>query len=41
MERSAGDSLEQREAEDLIIGLLSERLGLTLEKRRFAMPAGG
>jgi hypothetical protein len=39
--QSAGDSLEQREAELLLIAALGERLGMKLCKRRFQLPAGG
>lgn len=36
-----GDSLEQREAETVMIRLLSERLGLELRPKRITLPAGG
>jgi hypothetical protein len=39
--RSPGDSLEQQEAEELLIKLLGERLDLTLAKKRFPLPEGG
>lgn len=36
-----GNSLEQQEAEDLMIGLLGKTLGAPLAKKRFELPAGG
>jgi hypothetical protein len=36
-----GDSLEQREAETVMIGLLSTRLGIELRPERVKLPAGG
>jgi hypothetical protein len=36
-----GNSLEQQEAEDLIIGLLGNTLGVPLVKKPFDLPAGG
>ncbi len=36
-----GDSLEQQEAEDQMIRLVAESLGVTVAKRRFELPAGG
>jgi hypothetical protein len=33
--------LEQQEAEDLLIALVGKKLGLTLVKKRFALPEGG
>jgi hypothetical protein len=36
-----GTSLEQQEAEDLMIGLLGKSLGVSFEKRRFSLPVGG
>jgi hypothetical protein len=37
---AAGDSLEQREAELLLLALLGKRLGVRLIKRRFPVPDG-
>jgi hypothetical protein len=37
---SPGSSLEQQEAEELIIGLLAKALGVPLTKKRFELPAG-
>jgi hypothetical protein len=39
--QSAGDSLEQRTAEPLLIAALGERLGIELTKHRFRLPLGG
>jgi len=39
--RPAGDSLEQRQAEIVTLALISERLGVVLEKRRLDLPEGG
>ena len=39
--RSAGDSLEQRQAEEVLVARLAERLGLQLRKRRLGLPEGG
>ncbi len=36
-----GDSIEQREAELLLIATLGERLGVRLSKHRFNLPEGG
>lgn len=36
-----GSSLEQQEAEDLMIGLLGKTLGVPLVKKRFELPEGG
>jgi hypothetical protein len=41
IESAPGDSQEQQEAEDLMIGLLGKSLGLALVKKRFELPAGG
>jgi hypothetical protein len=38
---TAGDSLAQRNAEEVTLALLSDRLGVPLAKRRFALPNGG
>ena len=35
-----GDSFEQREAEKILIAGPSERLGVTLSKKRFELPGG-
>jgi len=40
-EAAPGSSLEQQEAEDLMIGLLGKTLGVPLVKKRFDLPAGG
>jgi len=39
--RAQGDSIEQREAELLLIAALGERLGVQLSKHRFNLPEGG
>jgi len=39
--QSAGDSVEQRTAEPLLIAALGERLGIDLAKYRFRLPFGG
>jgi hypothetical protein len=36
-----GNSVEQQEAEGLLLGLLGKSLGVTLVKKRFELPAGG
>ncbi len=36
-----GNSLEQQEAEGLLIALVGKKLGLALAKKRFALPEGG
>jgi len=40
-DRAAGDSLEQRQAERLMIALLAQDLGCELTKRSFRLPASG
>lgn len=40
-ETAPGNSLEQQEAEDLIIDLLGKALGVALAKKRFELPTGG
>jgi hypothetical protein len=40
-ETAPGNSLEQQEAEDLIISLLGKTLGVALVKKRFELPSGG
>jgi len=41
IESAPGNSHEQQEAEDLMIGLLGKSLGLALVKKRLELPAGG
>jgi hypothetical protein len=36
-----GDSLEQRKVEDILVAGLSEKLGVSLCKKRFTLPADG
>ncbi len=39
--RSAGDSLEQQQAEKLLVACLGERLGVKFEKKRLELPDEG
>lgn len=41
LDRPPGDSHEQREAEAVMVSLLSDRLGVPLSPRRVALPEGG
>jgi hypothetical protein len=40
IDRAAGDSLEQKQAEELLIRLLAEKLETSLCKKRFPVPDG-